>query len=110
MSFEVGQFLGTLFDPGNPDKKSDKAKAKSGWADVPTPISQGKARDQVVTTAAPTDPWPAEWPEPCERCGTLELWQNALGRWRCLRCDPPERAIRLLRKTEQIRAKNRLDK
>ena len=51
------------------------------------------------------NPWPqAEpWPDPCERCGSLELWQNYLGDWRCTKCDPPDKARRLLEKTERIR-------
>jgi|10_taG_2_1085330.scaffolds.fasta_scaffold80218_3 hypothetical protein len=28
-------------------------------------------------------------PPPCTKCDGLELWQNPLGEWRCLRCDPP---------------------
>jgi len=30
-------------------------------------------------------------PDPCQECGTLELWQTLAGNWRCLRCDPPSR-------------------
>ena len=34
-------------------------------------------------------------PDPCPKCGTLELWQTLAGNWRCLRCDPPTKARRL---------------
>ena len=37
-----------------------------------------------------------EPPDPCPECGTLELWQTLAGNWRCLRCDPPTKARRLL--------------
>ncbi len=54
------------------------------------------------------------WPEtvdpdlsPCEGCGGLELWETLLGRWRCVKCDPPEVARRLLVRAERIRAKGR---
>ena len=33
-------------------------------------------------------------PDPCPKCGTLELWQSLAGNWRCLRCDPPTKARR----------------
>ena len=33
-------------------------------------------------------------PDPCPKCGTLELWQSLAGTWRCLRCDPPTTARR----------------
>lgn len=40
-----------------------------------------------------------DWPDtvdvrdttPCPKCGSLELWENLVGNWRCLRCDPPTR-------------------
>jgi len=40
----------------------------------------------------------------CGRCGSLELWQP-IGRetWRCRRCDPPSKAVRLLEKVGRIR-------
>jgi hypothetical protein len=50
-------------------------------------------------------------PDPCPKCGSLELWQSAAGdlfgrtpgRWRCLRCDPPTTARRLAELAERIR-------
>ncbi len=44
-----------------------------------------------------------EPPDPCPKCGTLELWQSVAGdpfgqtpgTWRCVRCDPPTTARRL---------------
>lgn len=36
--------------------------------------------------------------EPCSKCNSLETWQSAglKPRWRCVHCDPPMRARRLL--------------
>jgi hypothetical protein len=45
---------------------------------------------------------------PCSKCGTLELWQTAVGVWRCLRCDPPTIAIRALERVQQIRRRHGL--
>lgn len=57
--------------------------------------------------------WPddsIEVPPACSVCGGLELWQPFRNRlslvdppWRCLRCDPPLAADRLLAATERIR-------
>ncbi|MGA2797778.1 MAG: hypothetical protein ABSE63_09380 [Thermoguttaceae bacterium] len=44
-------------------------------------------------------------PDPCPKCNSLELWQNALGDWRCMICDPPTTALRLLKRVEIIWAK-----
>jgi len=40
---------------------------------------------------------------PCPRCNSLELWQTLAGNWRCLRCDPPTTAIRVLEHVKRIR-------
>jgi ribosomal protein L37AE/L43A len=44
-------------------------------------------------------------PNPCPKCNSLELWKNALGDWRCMICDPPATALRLLKQVEIIWAK-----
>ena len=51
------------------------------------------------------NPWPESEPEPepCKSCGGLELWETLTGRWRCMACDPPETARRLLEKAKRIR-------
>lgn len=51
------------------------------------------------------NPWPeAEHePAPCEKCISLELWETLIGRWRCMKCDPPEKARRWLDKAERLR-------
>lgn len=50
---------------------------------------------RVVHSEEPEEDWPesidARKVEPCPKCGTLELWQNLVGDWRCQRCDPPNR-------------------
>ncbi len=51
-----------------------------------------------------------EPPPPCPKCGSLELWQDLLGRWHCQHCEATkfqrglrlaERAARLRRETER---------
>ena len=61
--------------------------------------------DQVVETL---DFGEAIDPSPCPRCGLLEMWQTAAGTWRCLRCDPPKAAIRLLERVQRIRRRSGL--
>jgi len=34
-------------------------------------------------------------PAPCQKCGSLELWETLARNWRCLRCDPPTKSRRL---------------
>lgn len=46
-----------------------------------------------------TDP-----PDPCPKCGTLELWQSLVGNWRCLRCDPPTKARRLRERAARMKS------
>jgi hypothetical protein len=50
-----------------------------------------------------TDP-----PAPCLTCGGLLSWWNPLGDRRCMACDPPTKAIRLLERSEQIRRRHRI--
>ena len=42
-------------------------------------------------------------PDPCPKCGTLELWQSLAGNWRCLRCDPPTKARRLRERAARLK-------
>jgi len=43
-------------------------------------------------------------PDPCPTCGTFELWQTLVGNWRCLRCDPPTCAWRLMDLANRLRS------
>ena len=60
------------------------------------------------------DPWPA-WedlpalPDPCPKCGSLELWQDALGGWHCQRCERPafERGLRLAERAARLLGRGR---
>jgi hypothetical protein len=54
-------------------------------------------------TAEPVDLGEVIDPPACPRCGLLEMWETAAGTWRCLRCDPPKVAIRLLERAQAIR-------
>jgi hypothetical protein len=38
----------------------------------------------------------------CPKCNGLELWQNILGNWRCMKCEPPATAMRLLKRLDKI--------
>jgi hypothetical protein len=42
----------------------------------------------------------------CPRCGSLEKWWNALGKARCLWCDPPTTAMNLLARTNEARGRH----
>jgi ribosomal protein L37AE/L43A len=44
-------------------------------------------------------------PPLCPNCNGLELWQNPLGVWRCMVCDPPTKAQKLLERLEKVRAR-----
>ena len=44
-----------------------------------------------------------EPPEPCPGCGGLLYWWNVWGDRRCMTCDPPVAAMRLLERAERIR-------
>ncbi len=51
---------------------------------------------------------PQHWddlPEPvdCLKCGSFNSWWDLLGDRHCMTCDPPLKAIRLLKVTERIR-------
>ena len=61
--------------------------------------------DGGLTWLHPDHPEALGWddlPDPCPKCGSLELWESAAsdliglaaGRWRCTRCDPPRRMRR----------------
>ena len=60
------------------------------------------------------DPWPA-WedlptlPDPCPKCGSLELWQTVAGTWRCQRCERAafERGLRLAERAARLRGGGR---
>ena len=62
-----------------------------------------ESKAEVVAILA--DPWPAveAEPAPCGNCNGWDLWESMAGRWRCMKCDPPEKARRLLEKAERIR-------
>ncbi len=127
MSFEAGQFLETLFgsgeavevavvDPPQPDADASVDTVFAGRLEYSGEIANegglhvaAGVFDEVVDT---TDPWPpgeAHWPDPCPACGSMELWENPLGDWRCMACDPPTKAIQLLKKTQRIRRRHGLE-
>lgn len=56
-----------------------------------------------LATPEPTSYEEIDLPEPCTRCGSLELWQNCLGDWRCQSCNPPVRGMKLLERAARLR-------
>jgi len=35
-----------------------------------------------------------DWPEPCPECNSMEKWWSGTGVEHCMKCNPPERAMR----------------
>lgn len=44
---------------------------------------------QLLVAEVPAALEEVDWPPPCPKCGSLEMWWNVLGDVRCLSCDPP---------------------
>lgn len=42
-------------------------------------------------------------PDPCPKCGTLELWQSLTGNWHCSRCEPPTTTRRFQERPVQLK-------
>lgn len=120
MSFEVGQFLGSLFgvdeavavvDPPQPDFVA----VKDVEVVEATAVSYLEYFDDVADDDLPDDIdlWPGDDavdPAPCKSCEGLELWQNPLGEWKCSRCNPPTKAQSWLEKAERLRKRYGLPK
>lgn len=75
---------------------------------APLPIPLPEAFDIMAGPLMAEGDWTA-WedcidpPLPCPKCNGLELWQNPSGVWRCMVCDPPTAALRLLERVETAR-------
>ena len=41
--------------------------------------------------------------EHCLKCEKMEMWQTAVGNWRCLHCDPPTTSRRLMGLASKLR-------
>jgi hypothetical protein len=48
-------------------------------------------------------------PDPCPICGSVLRWWNLLGHDRCLICDPPATASKLLARVQSIRQRDERD-
>jgi hypothetical protein len=48
-------------------------------------------------------------PDPCPVCGSVLRWWNLLGHARCLICDPPATALKLLARLQSIRQRDERD-
>ncbi len=82
---------GICHPPATPDVMEDLRAADVRWADDP----EASESDEAIEVIDP--------PDPCPKCGTLELWQSLAGNWRCLRCDPPTKARRLRERTARLK-------
>lgn len=77
----------------------------------PAPVYPTDDPDSVLNMEIGPDGWPVGSIlmgdlDPCPKCGTLELWKNLLGEWRCQRCDPiSERALKFMEDVELLRQK-----
>jgi hypothetical protein len=58
---------------------------------------------RLATPEPPPELEEIDLPSPCPTCGSLELWQNLLGDWRCQSCDPPVRGMKLLELAIRLR-------
>ena len=74
-----------------PDVMKGLRAADARWADDP----EAGETDEGIEVIDP--------PDPCPKCGTLELWQSLAGNWRCLRCDPPTKAQRLRERAARLK-------
>ena len=73
------------------------SKARKEWGEIVS----------FCATVDEADPWPplaaGDQPTPCVWCDSLEAWQDMTGRWHCATCDPPRKALRLLKRAKMIR-------
>jgi len=79
----------------------DGATTALAAGEAETAESRPDAAPEVIRWEDCLDP-----PDPCAKCGSLELWQTLAGNWRCLRCDPPTTATRLLEQVQRIRRRH----
>lgn len=68
--------------------------------------------DRLAQTASdsPGERWDdcPEWPDPCPRCGRVLVWWNLRGQTHCLRCDPPDKALRMASLAARLRERHGL--
>ena len=85
----------------------DRLRFRPRAAVTPGLVNRLKERKaEILTFMANTWPEAEPWPESCPECGGLELWETPTGKWRCMKCDPPRKAQRLLERTERIRRRH----
>lgn len=102
MGFDVGDLLENLFGGTVPTAAQPVTLSE--------PIPQPVAFDIMTDPLMIESDWTA-WedciapPPPCPKCGGLELWESMAGGWRCMLCDPPTAALRLLERAEKARAR-----
>ena len=107
MSFDAKQFLDGLFE--GPTVVIERVEPSVTVMTEPE-LGGDAGPAQLPDATLPTE-WTAgniDWPDPCERCGSLLFWWNLLEQRRCLECDPPTRGLRFLKNAERIRRQHGL--
>lgn len=88
----------------------DEEREAIQWLDRLSPVEADRIVDEAVRhweRGVETGDWDqaVDQPPPCTKCGSMDFWQNLVGEWRCLSCDPPATAERIRRRAEAIRRK-----
>ena len=94
MGFDVSNFLGSLFGNGPAMVKAavpeaadpPAAVASADWVRQPDVHGRMGWQAPDLPEVMPFDDLPLPGP-PCPECGSLEQWQDALGRERCGNCE-----------------------
>lgn len=100
MEYDVGDLLESLFGGAVPVIVVTTAQPEA--VEVPTPIIDPEAANADEIPDFESLPPPGD---PCPRCGSLEAWENILGRRRCGVCerDILEKAIGLTIRAARLR-------
>ncbi|MGD0517787.1 MAG: hypothetical protein ABSA26_09660 [Thermoguttaceae bacterium] len=72
-------------------------------AELPTPVVDPQVADVDEAPDFDSLPLPGD---PCPKCQSLELWESMAGGWRCMNCNPPLAALRLLDRVSKLPARN----
>lgn len=109
MSYDATRFLTGLFGDGTDEAGPPEDPPADPTPPESEPLTTAAGDHQPADPALPPETGQADLleavdpPPPCQACRSLELWQDAGGRWRCLRCEPPVTSRRLLREADRIR-------
>ncbi len=101
--------------PGGTLTAVDRAVLAESKADLVRRLSPpNRQPDTTVDWSNPTpeqtlDEWwdSLEEPVSCKDCGSCVAWWDAWGDRHCMRCDPPDKARRLLDQVNRLRSRTR---